>query len=147
MEIKKKVTFRSDLTRIYIKKHYEKTGVLLHFSTLEHDNKYQKVWEKVSKKDKNRYMEMFVKDKEEALNKYLEDANMNNIPMRGFDSAPRYFLNLFKLKSYCLADNCCYYKGMLRDILGVVNSNNVKIKLYCVSNQRMEYLQYLQMPL
>lgn len=134
MEIKKKCVFRSDLTQEYIKKHYKKTGELLHFSSQEHDEKYMDVWESVNDSEKHNLMLMFVKSKEEAIKKYLEDSNMNNIPIRKFDcSSPSPFMRFRKKgQGYALYLNACYYKGLLRHIIGVINSQKKGIKLYCV---------------
>ena len=136
MKIKKTVVLRSDLVQEYVKRYYEETGVLLHFSSVEHDQTYKDVWKKVPEASKYEYLKIFVSDREEALNKYLEDANMNNIKPSKFNYAPPYFWSLFNLKGYSLFMNCCYYKGMLRDIIGTTNIHELKIKLYCVEDIR-----------
>jgi hypothetical protein len=158
INIKKRVTFRSDLVQEFIKEYYDLNGVLLHFCSLEHDEKYKNVWSKIPEATKYDFLNMFVKDREEALNKFLDDQNMNNIPLNKFDHSPRYFLSLFNLKEYAPYLHACYYKGMLRDIIGTTNNHDLEIALYCVqevnssnyvfaSSDKEEVKQYEDNPL
>ena len=143
MKYNKKINiqFRSDEIIRFSKEYYDERGVFLHFCTLEHDNKYKKVWENISEATKYDIMTQFIKDREMLETKYLEDQHLNNIPLIRFDNADKYYLmRTFKFTSWALYLNACFYKGMLRDIIGTTNTEELGINLYFVQDATGKYI-------
>lgn len=135
MKVEKTTTFRSDIAQEYIRQYYNEYGILLHFTTRDHDAIYKKPWERIPEANKYDYMQRLVKDREELLKLYLEDQQLNNIPLRHFDKVPKELCKkVLGISTWAPYMNTSCYKGMLRDILGTTNSEEVGITLYCVED-------------